>query len=280
MQEMLPSFGIIVPVRDEAAILRTMVPKLLDISQHEGGRVVWVCNGCSDESARLIRALAGRRGEIIELFCPSKTAALQAGDEALGDLYPRFYIDADTSLSPGHLSRLARHLTDGTADLVSPRLQFDFEGASSLSARIGACWMSLPHARSAAFSNVIGVSRTGRAMWGRWPDILGDDIFVSAHVPKSRKMIVAEATATVRMPGTFRAWVTMRARWLKGEAQLRQLGLEPDSPPNQRVELLRQMVHPRTATGAWAFASARLLASLIKASATDSDWLPDRSEKW
>lgn len=273
----LPStYGIIVPVRNEAVLLQVTVPKLLEATIGDAVRIIWVCNGCSDGSADVIRHFAGSTAEVIELSRPGKTTALQAGDEALGGLFPRLYLDADTWLRPGDPARLMQPLRSGEADLVAPRLRFDTAGASALSVRIGACWLSLPHARTTAFSNAIGLSAAARAFWDSWPEITGDDIFVSASVPASRSRIVAEAQATICMPKSFAGWVGMRARWLKGESELARLGLSRPRSPRQRSELLLQMMRPKTALGAWAFVAARILAGLSRTGESPSVWLPDR----
>ena len=272
-----PSYGIIVPLRNEAAVLPVTVPKLLAATKGDRVRIVWVCNGCTDDSAALIRRIAGRAAEVIELDRAGKTAALQAGDDALENLFPRLYLDADTWLRPGDPAHLMQPLFSGTADLVAPRLCFNTAGASPLSARIGACWLSLPHGQTSAFSNAIGLSAAARALWDRWPDITGDDIFVSATVPAHRKLIVTEALATIGMPKSFAGWVRTRARWLKGEAELAKLGLSLPRPAQQKFNLLRQMVAANTALGAWAFAAVRIMAKIAPTDATTSAWLPDRA---
>ena len=167
-------------------------------------------------------------------------------------------------------------LITGAADLVAPRLRFDTAGASPLSVRIGDCWLSLPHARTAAFSNATGLSAAARALWDRWPDITGDDIFVSATVPAHRRLIVPGALATIGLPPGFAGWVRMRARWRKGEAELARLGLSPPRPAQQRSALLRRMLSAQTAPGAWAYAAARLLAAMSPTDAGETAWLPDR----
>lgn len=59
----VPGCGIVVPVCNEAAILPFTVPRLLSCAQEVGARPVWVCNGCTDDSADLIaRLLAGWHG--------------------------------------------------------------------------------------------------------------------------------------------------------------------------------------------------------------------------
>jgi hypothetical protein len=155
--------GIIVPVRDEVMTLRQTVPALLAAARGEHARIVWVCNGCRDDSARVIRGLAGSEAEVIEISTPGKTLALQAGDAALDaqDLFPRLYLDADTSLRPGDLSRLLQPLRLGHADLVAAAHAFDLSGASPVSAAIARCWLALPFARKAAVLGAVGVSRGG-----------------------------------------------------------------------------------------------------------------------
>lgn len=263
-------------MRNEATLLPLTVPKLLATTKGDRVRIIWVCNGCNDDSAAVIRRLVGAGAEVIELLFPGKTAALQAGDDAMGDLFPRLYLDADVWLGRGDPARLMQPLFAGAADLVAPRLRFDTAGASPLSARIGACWMSLPHARTTAFSNAIGLSAAARALWDRWPEISGDDIFVSATVPVHRKLIVPEALATIRIPKSFNGWVKMRARWLKGEAELARLGLSLQRPTRQKLSLLRQMLSTDTALGAWAFVAARIFAQMTQANDTTTAWLPDR----
>ena len=272
------TYGIIVPVRNEAALLPVTVSKLLDATAGDQARIIWVCNGCDDDSAAVIRRHAGPEAEVIELAEPGKTKALQAGDEALGGLFPRVYLDADTWLRPGDMARLLAPLQSGSADLVAPRLCHDTTDASWLSARIGACWLALPHAQTTAFSNAIGLSGAGRALWDRWPRITGDDIFVAATIPAHRKRIVPEALATTSMPKDFKGWVRMRARWRKGERELTELGLSPPQAAEQKAALLRRMCNPQLAIGAWAFVAARLLASRGSEKTGSGIWLPDRNQ--
>lgn len=273
-------YGIIVPVRNEAALLPVTVPRLLAATKGDQVRIIWVCNGCTDDSAKMIRCLAGPAAEVIELARPGKTTALQAGDDALGGLFPRLYLDADTWLRPGDIALLMQPLLSGAVDLVAPRLRFDVAGASGIAARIGACWLSLPHAQTTAFSNAIGLSSAARALWGKWPEIIGDDAFVAAivaaHMPPLRKQVIDTALATISMPRSFNGWVRMRARWLQGEAELVRLGFSPPRAARQRSSLLRQLVFPSTAVGAWAFLVARVLANVARADATTSAWMPDR----
>lgn len=271
-----PACGIVVPVCNEAAILPLTVPRLVASAQEVGGRLVWVCNGCTDGSADLVRRLAGAGGEVTEIAERAKTRALQAGDDRLGALFPRFYIDADTWLPPGGLTRLLSPLRAGEADLVAPGHAFDCTGASAVSLRIARCWLALPHARMTAFVGVIGLSAAGRARWGRWPAVTGDDIFAAAMIPAGRRRLLPEVSATTRPPPDFAGWVRMRSRWLKGERELRGRGLRIPASPGQRRALLVRLLRGPDPAGAWAFLAARMLASWNARGRTSAGWIPDR----
>jgi cellulose synthase/poly-beta-1,6-N-acetylglucosamine synthase-like glycosyltransferase len=270
--------GIVVPVRDEERTLSQTVPALLATAKGENARIVWVCNGCRDGSARVIRQLAGPAAEVIEITMPGKTLALQAGDEALDtqDLFPRMYLDADTVLRPGDLGRLLHPLRTGQADLVAATHAFDLSEASSVSAAIARCWLALPFARGAAVLGAVCISRSGRAHWEGWPRITADDLFMSATVPSDRQNMVADALATTRPPSSFSGWVRMRARWLRGERELRALGLHPPAAAGQRWHLLSRLFRLHTFPGAFAFCLARLLAVPLAWCQADVSWRPDR----
>lgn len=270
--------GIIVPVRDEEKTLVETVPALLAAAHGEHARIVWVCNDCRDESANVIRQLAGPSAEVIEVPTPGKTLALQAGDEALDaqDLFPRVYLDADTSLRPGDVGRLLQPVRTGQADLVAAAHAFDLGGASRVSAAIALCWLALPFARRTAFLGAVGISHAGRARWGTWPKITADDMFMAAMVPAGRRTMVAGAIATTRPPCRFSGWVRMRARWLRGERELRAMGLHPPAAGDQRRELLSLLMHPRSLPGAFAFCLARLLAAPLAWGEAETSWKPER----
>ncbi|MBL4929991.1 glycosyltransferase family 2 protein, partial [Fuscibacter oryzae] len=157
--------GIVVPVRNERARLQQSVPAVLACVGGLDARIIWVCNGCTDDSAWLIRHIAGSTAEVIELVRPGKTSALQAGDDALEGRFPRIYLDADVILTADGLQKLIAPLIDGAADLTAARRVHDTEGVSYLSAAIARTWESLPYAKHAAFLGAIGLSAAGRSRW-------------------------------------------------------------------------------------------------------------------
>ncbi|WP_424966003.1 glycosyltransferase [Dinoroseobacter sp. S375] len=270
-----PPFGVVMPIRNETDALRRTLPPLLRQLSGLPAKLVCVCNGCQDDSAQTIRELGGDRVTVIELPRPGKTGALQAGDVVLGDLFPRFYLDADVVLQDGAFQALLRPLCDGEMDLVGARRVHRTEGVSWLSAAMAQTWDALPHAHHAGFLGAVGLSEAGRGQWGAWPEVSGDDIFAASHIPADRRLILSEVTASTCPPSDFAGWVRMRARWKRGERELLAMGLELPRPPGQREALLQRMTTPAHAVGAWAFAAARLCASLVPDD-NQTSWIPDR----
>ncbi len=272
------SCGIVIPVRNEDKVLRKTVPALLAAVEGERARIVWVCNGCTDQSSKEILWLAGGSGEVLEIAPPGKTLALQAGDELLDaeQIFPRLYLDADTWLRPGDIGRLFKPLRKGEADLVAASHAFDYSSSSLISAHMARCWLALPFAKNAAFLGAVAVSSTGRAQWDEWPSVIADDMFMAGIVNAGRQMMVTNAVAMTWAPSTFSEWVSMRSRWLRGERQVVELGLSLPSAPTQRVDLVRRLIDPRTSLGALAFCLARILAIPCSRMHATVSWNPAR----
>ena len=268
--------GIVVPVRNEAEMLPQTVPALLAATAGDDVRIVWVCNGCQDDSAAVIRSLVGPESDVIEIGPPGKTGALQAGDDFLGDMFPRLYLDADTWLRPGDLARLFAPLMAGQADLTAASHAFDLSRASRLSGQMSICWLALPFATEAAFLGAVAISQAGRAQWDIWPDVIADDMFMTAHVPSARKKIVLNAIATTRPPKRFQDWVAIRARWIRGERELLRMGFSLPEVEGQRAALVTRLLDPRTCVGAAAFILARIVAGRRARRSRPSYWQPRR----
>lgn len=270
-------YGVIVPVRNEALRLNQTVPHLLAATAGDDVHIVWVCNGCTDGSEDVIkRHHIGARAHVICLEKASKTAALQAGDDLLKDIYPRIYLDADTWLRPGDMARLMAPLVADKADLTSPQHDCDMTGATRISAAMMKCWLALPYARTHAFLGAVALSKAGRARWGQWPDLFGDDIFVTAMTPFHRRCIVTDALAMTWAPRDIHSWLRMRRRWRAGELQIRDYGIEITPVAGQRAALVRRLCWPSTAPGAVLFCLIGLLARFPTPSSRQDGWIPDR----
>lgn len=272
-------FSVIVPVFNEASVLRAFVDRLRSGLPATGIEVIFACNGCTDSSADLLRAVDDPRFHVLVLGQACKSAAIRAA-ESIASLLPRFYVDADVLVEGRTLAALAGLLRDERFELVSPRVVYDETGMSSAAARIHRVWHSLPHVVEEGHHYVLGVSKIGRSRWGEFPDLLGDDSFIQSCVPRERCMIVQDMVVTTRPARTFWSFVRVRERWLRGADEMRRSGIEPTRTRGQRRDLLRRSLNGE-ALDVMAYLAARITASALAVvrSRSAKRWYHDRTTR-
>ena len=243
-----PSVAIIIPACNEAASIGDCLRALLLQSLRGPIDVVVAVNGSADDTAEIASEFqvdfdaCGRSLEILELPRASKTDALNAGDAHV-DADIRIYLDADAVLSPNAVETLAIALAGPQPRLASPRLRAKSVSASTCAA----VWSQLPPiSDDVAGGGCYAMSRSGRARFGTFPDVIADDGFVRAHFARSERLLLATANYTVRFPGDAtigEVW----ARWLQGNAELTKLGFVTDDPGLR----LRRLCALLRAPGLW-----------------------------
>lgn len=266
-------YSVIIPVCNEATTLPQTVPAVMAELAGDQAEVIYVCNGCNDGSAALVRARTAGRAAVIELAQASKTAALNAGDAASA-VFPRFYLDADVVVPVDGFRTLIAAMEDGQYDLVSPQFAFDLSGASRAARAISQTWLALPHVTENGFHGLLCISERGRSRWDLFPDILADDAFIAAMIPSEQRRILAQVTCHTRPPARFWAWVLVRARWLRGDRQLRKLGVVLPQNHGQARALAARLLSPNTCAPTLVFLCARLLA--VPLSFGKRVWYADR----
>lgn len=273
-----PSFSVIIPVHDEAALLPSTVPPLL-LGLDPLAELVFVCNGCADDSAAILRRLVGGRARVIERAEAGKPAAIRAGEAAV-TAFPRVYLDADVWIGGAALSALVAAQKAGGWELVSPRLRADTSGAGLPARWVTEVWLTTPHMRRSGFHCVLSVSRKGRDRWGVFPDLTNDDDFISGRVPPEQRRIIDGLAATIRPPGTFAAWVRVRERWVRGGRELaRGPGIAHPAPGGGGRGFPRLFL--RRPLSVLVYAAAVLLARSLARRDRDSAvaWYRDRTSR-
>ena len=124
-----PRVGVVVPARDEAALLPETLPTLL-AQDYPGELVLWlVDDASSDGTAQVARTLADRAGTPLTVLAAlppppgwtGKLNALRCGVDAAGRAAVEFLLltDADVAHHPGSLRRLVAAALAEERDLVS-----------------------------------------------------------------------------------------------------------------------------------------------------------------
>jgi hypothetical protein len=214
--------SVVIPAHDEERVL----PRLLAVLSDPRLEIVVVANGCSDATAAVARA-AGVL--VVELAEGSKPAALDAGDAA-ATVFPRAYVDADVEVSADTLLALAERLRRGPELVASPHLRLDLSGASPLVRAYYRVWeLSAFRRRGHIGSGIYALSRDGRARFGAFPPVIGDDRYVQGLFAPAER-VTTEGEFTVRPPRTVGALLARGARIAAGNRELQRAGLEGDAP--------------------------------------------------
>jgi len=234
---------VVIPAHDEAAILGRALTRLLAGDHDHELELIVVANGCSDGTAEVARR-ASSRIRVIEIDAASKTAALNAGDDA-ATTYPRAYLDADVDIDATTLLAIADRLTTTAALVASPRLSVDTVGASLPVRQYYRIWeQSEYRSQGHIGSGVYVLSKEGRARFGRFPDVIADDRFVQQLFAPHERLVAPDLHFSVRAPRRFGALVRRAERIAHGNAQLARLHPEVAGPSSATrfVPLLRRVL--------------------------------------
>ena len=185
--------------------------------------ILVVCNGCSDDTAKIARAF-GEPVRVIETEIPSKSRALNLGDaEAKG--FPRIYLDADVVMTLPAIRKLAEALESKHALAAAPRPENVFLPGTQWGVReYYKFWMALPYIRAGMIAaGVYALSRQGRERFKGFPDVIADDGYVRMLFEPHERLQVCDAVSKVFAPLTLRDLLKIKTRSRLGVMQLQML---------------------------------------------------------
>ena len=215
--------SIIVPAHNEAARMTPFLEALSDVATRYGVLVVVVCNGCSDDTAALARRYAGIT--VVETDRASKCHALNLGDAAAADNFPRLYCDADSVTDASSLHELLEALRVDRPLAVRPASRQRF-ATSSRAVKVAASLPDLVPALRAAGrvhlegNAIYGTNAAGRARFGEFPEVIADDAFFDRMFPAEHKAVVDAACVTIDEPADLATYFRILVRVCQGNRQL------------------------------------------------------------
>lgn len=272
--EHFPRCAVIIPAHNEAAVIeRTLRPlsALVEAGQIE---LVVACNGCTDDTASRAGSIAGV--SVVEVPEASKTAALNAGDEA-ATLWPRVYLDADITLTPRALSDIVECLEDGEVPAARPAAIVDTSRSSPAVRRYYRARERMPSLSAHLWgAGVYALSKSGHDRFGVFPDVIADDFYVDSMFGPEEKMIIMTEPVVVHAPLNTRGLVAVFTRARRGPAQQ-----ATDTGTSTARALARSIRGPQSAwdaaTFAWFALRARLKAR--QTSSSVASWERDDSTR-
>jgi len=251
--------SVIIPAHNEQAVLGRCLRAIVTDATPGELEIIVACNGCTDCTAEIARSF-GPPVRVIEIGQASKVAALNAADE-LATGFPRFYVDADVVVDLASIRAMAAVLERGEALLVAPKLRMDLSKTTWPVRAYYRVWMSLPYNQVMVGTGAYGLSRAGRARFGRFPDLIADDGFVRFSFSPAERIRVDEAVASVDPPRSLGGLIRIKTRSRLGGYQLRRyLPHRPATDSKSARSILRALaLAPRLWPSVWVY----LLVNLI-----------------
>ena len=275
--------SIIIPAHNEEKVLAGTLAPLLPGVSDGSVKVIVVCNGCSDCTAKVAGA---EHPAIICLITPvaSKTHALNLG-EAKAHWFPRIYQDADVVLTLDAVYRLADALQRGPCLAAAPAMRMDLRHASWAVRSYYDIWQRLPYVREGMIGcGVYALSVQGRKRFSVFPDIIADDGYVRALFKSHERAVVPECWSLVRAPRNLAGLLKIKARSRRGRYELARafpklLANEQKNYGNALLPLLTSVtLWPKLAVYLFVNLCARLLARKGQQRGNDH-WERDESSR-
>lgn len=241
-----PAASVVIPAHDEARVIGRTLSRLTGGVAPGQLDVVVVCNGCTDETARVARAVPGVR--VLEIPEPSKALAVEHGNRATS-VFPRVHLDADVEIAGTDVLELAAAVRARRILAAGPARRVPLDDASWPVRAYYRVWNELPQVRSGLFGRgVIALSEEGQARVDALPAVMGDDLAISDAFDPDERTLVDAATVVVHPPRTLRDLVRRRTRVVTGNAQATRLGARrPESVTTPRALAALAVRRPRAA---------------------------------
>ncbi|MFF3087300.1 glycosyltransferase [Streptomyces nojiriensis] len=240
--------SIVIPAHNEGRVIGRLLDALLADAPASGPDIVVVCNGCTDDTARV----AGERGDrvrVVEIPTPSKHRALRVGDEhARG--FPRLYVDADVVVGAADVGALVGAL-DRSPELLAaaPGRDIPLGGCAWPVRAYYRVWQRLPAVREGLFGRgVIAVTEAGHARLAALPPLMADDLAASLAFGPGERRVVEEARVVVRPPRTWSDLIRRRVRAATSSAEFERFqAARQAEAPEAAAERVSEPVSEQTA---------------------------------
>ncbi|HET9160980.1 MAG TPA: glycosyltransferase family 2 protein [Caulobacteraceae bacterium] len=249
--------SVIVPAHNEASVIQSGLKALTGGASPERLEVIVVCNGCTDQTAQLALAFAPIV-QVIETDTPSKTHALNLGDQAARG-FPRLYVDADVAMTFDDVLEVAAVLESGRAIAAAPAVETVFLDGTARSVRgYYDVWMSLPYVQKGMVAaGAYALSQKGRERFGEFPKVIADDGYIRLLFKHGERIEAPKAISRVLAPKTIADLIKIKTRSRLGVLELAmrfpELHEQDHSTKGHLPALLQLLAKPRLYHGLWAY---------------------------
>ena len=213
---------VIVPAHNEAGVIEACLDSI--IGQDNVDNIIVACNGCTDETAQIVRE---KYPDIhcLDIETPSKVNALNEAEtyaRELGLTFPVYYIDADTRLSENCLIKINAYLeTHQDILLAAPTPIIDTSASSWLVKTYYKVWVNLPYIKEGVIATCSYIiTETGRQRFERFPEVINDDGFVRCNFWNREISNVPDTEIYINAPRDIYSLIKIKTRARLGNMQL------------------------------------------------------------
>ncbi|UJP08894.1 glycosyltransferase [Microbacterium sp. KUDC0406] len=210
--------AVIIPAHDEAGVIARTLRSLERLRATPGVEVIVVCNGCTDDTARVARGFDGVR--VDEIAQASKIAALNHGDE-IATTWPRIYLDADIEVDPASIVAVFDAIAAGHVIAARPSFVYDAIGASIPVRSYYRARSRIPAPpRRLWGAGGYATGERGHARFGQFATVTADDSWFDAQFSDDEKTVVRTSPMRVRTPRDVAGLLAVLARQRRGYLEL------------------------------------------------------------
>ena len=212
---------VIVPAHNEASVIEACLDSI--IGQSEVDHIIVACNGCTDDTAEIVRK---KYPDIhcLDISTPSKVNALNEAEEfarELGLIFPVYYIDADTRLSENCVSKVNQYLKTNDTLLAAPTPIIDTSFSSWIVKTYYKVWTNLPYIKEGVIATCSYIiTEEGRSRFEKFPDVINDDGFIRCNFWNREISNVPGAEIYIRAPKDLYSLIKIKTRARLGNMQL------------------------------------------------------------
>jgi glycosyltransferase involved in cell wall biosynthesis len=209
--------SVIVPAHNEASVIQNCLDSI--IHQEDVSEIIVACNGCTDNTAELVRKHYPKV-ICLDIEKPSKTNALNEA-ERHSTSFPIFYLDADTVIDPKTISNITQQMEQTGLLLTAPTPAIDTSESSWAVKQYYKIWINLPYIKDGVIGTCSFImSEEGRKRFDQFPDIINDDGFVRCCFDSHERDNIQDTTIHIKAPKTLYSLIKIKTRARLGNIQL------------------------------------------------------------
>ena len=213
--------SVIIPAHNEEQVIGATLTALSQGIKKNTIEVIVVCNGCIDNTIRVVKSF-GEAVQCIETSVPSKANALNMGDKK-AQWFPRIYLDADVVLPLESVEQIAQVLADGYFLAASPEMRMDLHHATWPVRCYYEVWQQLPYVRAGMIgTGIYALSKQGRQRFSEFPQIIADDGYIRAIFKEHERVSLDTCHSLVRAPTNIEGLLKIKTRSRLGRYELGQ----------------------------------------------------------